>query len=145
MRTCSLLPTMIALIGLAVTGSPLAAAPKASPQAAAPTPAPVALTFANDGTASTKGALHAPKQIDRVYTIALKQGDAWNVAVDDHKAWITYFNVFAPGAPMREGEGRTKLQGKAAADGVYTIRVFMTRSAVDKGAKSSYQLTVTRS
>ncbi|HEU4664720.1 MAG TPA: hypothetical protein VFS55_11895 [Dokdonella sp.] len=122
------------------------AKPPAAAATAAKEAAPQALKFAKDGThASAKGKLKGPGDISRTYTVDLKAGHTYAVAVDDGKLRVTYFNVFPPGAPPRETEGRSRMDVKAAADGAYTIRVFMTQGAAVKGASASYRLTVTQS
>jgi hypothetical protein len=108
--------------------------------------APQTLKFAKDSShVSAKGKLKGPNDIARVYTVELKAGDTCAIAVDDRKAGITFFNVFPPGALQRETEGRTRQEVKASAEGVYTIRVFMTHGAVIKKVSSAYQLTLTKS
>ncbi|MGN6519478.1 MAG: hypothetical protein ACTHK2_08655 [Dokdonella sp.] len=130
---------LVASLALAV---PFAATAKDAAKEAAPQ----LLKFGKDGAhATSKGKFKAPKDVVRNYAVDLKAGDSYAVAVDDGKSQVTFFSVFAPGAPQREGEGRTRMTVKPTADGTYIIHVFMTQGAVAKGAASSYELTVTKS
>ena len=135
---------LAASLALAV---PFAAIAKDAAKAtAAKEAAPQLLKFGKDGARATaKGKFKAPKDVVRNYAVDLKAGDSYAVALDDGKSQVTFFSVFAPGAPQREGEGRTRMTVKPSADGTYIIHVFMTQGAVAKGAASSYELTVTKS
>lgn len=111
--------------------------------APAPTVAPQAITFAKGADhAAVKGKFKAPATVSREYTVELKSGQSVDVEIKDDKKQVTYFNVFPPGAPQRETEGRSRLTVKVHADGIYTIHTFMTRSAVEKGESATYELTV---
>lgn len=103
------------------------------------------ITFAKGSDhATTKGKLKGPADIVREYAVELTAGQTLLVEVIDKKQ-TTFFNVFPPGAPHREGEGRSKLEVKARVDGVYTIRLFLTNGAAIKGASASYELTLKKS
>ncbi|WP_395681236.1 hypothetical protein [Dokdonella sp.] len=123
----------------------LATALAGLPALASAAPAPQAITFAKGSDhASTKGKLKGPADIVREYTVDLAAGQTLLVEVKDKKE-TTFFNVFPPGAPHREGEGRSKLEVKARVDGTYTIRLFLTNGAAIKGASAAYELTVKKS
>lgn len=123
----------------------LATALAGLPALASAAPAPQAITFAKGSDhASTKGKLKGPADIVREYTVDLTAGQTLLVEVKDKKE-TTFFNVFPPGAPHREGEGRSKLEVKARVDGTYTIRLFLTNGAAIKGASAAYELTVKKS
>jgi hypothetical protein len=136
---------VLAILFAAAGAKGAATATTAAKDAATKEAAPAVLKFGKDGArAAAKGKFKAPKDVVRNYAIDLEAGASYDVAVDDGKSRVTYFNVFAPGAPQREGEGRTRMTLKPGADGTYVIHVFMTQGAVDKGASSSYELTVTK-
>jgi len=108
-------------------------------------PAQQTITFAKGSDHATmKGKLKGPADIVREYAVDLTAGQTLLVEVNDKKQ-TTFFNVFPPGAPHREGEGRSKLEVKARVDGTYTIRLFLTNGAAVKGASASYELTLKKS
>ncbi len=114
----------------------------AAPAPAAKPAAPQALAFAKNDHAGAKGKFKAPATVSREYTVELKAGQIVDVEIKDNKKQITFFNVFPPGAPQRETEGRSRQTVTARADGVYTIHTFMTQGAVDKGEAASYELSI---
>ena len=112
---------------------------------AAPTQQQQTITFAKGSDHATmKGKFKGPADIAREYAVDLTAGQTLVVEVKD-KNQTTFFNVFPPGAPHREGEGRSKLEVKARVDGTYTIRLFLTNGAAIKGASASYELTLKKS
>jgi hypothetical protein len=128
----------VLLLAAALAGLPALAS-------TAPASAPQAIAFAKGSDhASTKGKLKGPADVVREYTVDLTAGQNLLVEVKDKKQ-TTFFNVFPPGAPHKEGEGRSKLAVKAHVDGTYTIRLFLTNGAAVKGASASYELTLTKS
>lgn len=113
--------------------------------AAAPAPAEQTISFAKGSDhATVKGKFKGPANISREYVVNLTAGQTLLVEVKD-KQQTTFFNVFPPGAPHKEGEGRSRLETKARVDGAYTIRLFLTNGAAVKGAAASYELTVSKS
>lgn len=144
---------IVLLAASAVLAMPFAASAKdatkattATKDAATKEVAPVVLKFGKDGArAAVKGKFKGPKDVVRNYAVDLEAGESYEVALDDGRSRVTFFSIFAPGAPQREGEGRTRATVKPGANGTYVIRVFMTQGAVDKGASSSYELTLTKS
>jgi hypothetical protein len=108
-------------------------------------PAQQTIAFAKGSDhAAAKGRLKGPDDIVREYAVDLTAGQTLLVEVKDKKE-TTFFNVFPPGAPHKEGEGRSKLAVKARVDGIYTIRLFLTNGAAIKGASASYELVLTKS
>ena len=108
-------------------------------------PAEQTIAFAKGSDhATVKGKFKGPVDISREYVVNLAAGQTLLVEVKDKKQ-TTFFNVFPPGAPHKEGEGRSRLETKARVDGDYTIRLFLTNGAAIKGAAASYELTVTKS
>jgi len=112
--------------------------------AAMPT-APQAINFAKGSDqASVKGKFKAPATISREYTVELQAGDEVEMEIKDDREQVTFFNVFPPGAPQREREGRSRQKFKAQAGGTYTIHAFMTRSAVERKESTAYRITIQR-
>lgn len=121
----------------------LASFPAFVAAAPAAAPAPQAITFAKGSDhATVKGKFKAPATISREYTVELKAGNDIDVEIKDNRKQVTFFNVFAPGASQREGEGRSRQTVKVRIDGTYTIHTFMTQSAVKKGESAAYELSV---
>jgi hypothetical protein len=129
---------------LRATALLLAATLAALPALLSAAPAQKTIAFAKGSDhAEAKGKLKGPADIVREYAVDLSAGQNLLVEVKDKKQ-TTFFNVFPPGAPHKEGEGRSKLAVKARVDGTYTIRVFLTNGAAIKGASASYELILTR-
>jgi hypothetical protein len=123
----------------------LAVALAGLPAMLAAAPAQQTITFAKgSGHATTKGKLKGPADIVREYAVDLSAGQTLVVEVKDKKQ-TTFFNVFPPGAPHHEGEGRSKLEVKARVDGTYIIHLFLTNGAAVKGDSASYELQLTKS
>ena len=123
----------------------LAAALAGLPTLPAAAAAPQTIAFAKGADhATAKGKLKGPADIVREYAVDLVAGQNLLVEVKDKKQ-TTFFNVFPPGTPHKEGEGRSKLAVKAHVDGTYTIRLFLTNGAAIKGASASYELMLTKS
>jgi hypothetical protein len=123
----------------------LAATLAGLPTLPAAAPAQQTIAFAKGADHTTaKGKLKGPADTVREYAVDLVAGQTLLVEVKDKKQ-TTFFNVFPPGAPHKEGEGRSKLAVKAHVDGTYTIRLFLTNGAAIKGASASYELTLTKS
>jgi hypothetical protein len=117
----------------------IAAANPASAQTA-----PSHVKFAkNADHATLKGTLKGPAKRSADYVVDAKAGQTLTVALQAKNKGTTFFNVFAPGAPDRETEGKSSAELKVPADGAYTVRVFLTSSASSQGASSSYELTLT--
>ena len=131
-------------IGRACVAAILAlAVPALASAAPAPAVTPQAIKFAKGADhAAVKGKFKAPATISREYTVELKSGQSVDVEIKDDKKQVTFFNVFPPGAPQRETEGRSRQTVKVNADGIYTIHAFMTQGAVKKGESTAYELTV---
>jgi len=122
-----------------------AAAPAAKIAKAAPAAkAPETLKFdKDDAVATSKGAFKGPKNFSRDFAVPMKAGQTLDVLLTD-KPGTTYAYIYRPGAPQIEGEGRKKWSVHPTVDGTYVVHVFMTKSAVEKGESSTYELTVTR-
>lgn len=131
-------PAHLALIlALAVPACASAAPTKTAPAG------PQAIAFAKGADhASVKGKFKAPATISHDYTVELKAGQTVDITIKDDKKQVTFFNVFPPGAPQRETEGRSRQTVKVRADGTYTIHAFMTQGAVDKKVSAAYELRV---
>lgn len=103
----------------------------------------VQVKFEKGASAATlKGALQGDETVD--YVLAARSGQSM---VADLKAsnGATYFNVLPPGAVEALFVGSTsgsRFEGTLPADGTYTIRVYLMRSAARRNEKSSYTLKV---
>ena len=97
----------------------------------------------DDAVAKTKGAFKGPKNFSRDFAVPMKAGQTLDVLLED-KPGTTYAYIYRPGAPQVEGEGRKKWTIHPTVDGTYIVHVFLTKSSVDKGEASTYELTVTR-
>ena len=121
-----------------------AAEPAKIAKAAPAAKAPEALKFDKaDAVAKAKGAFKGPKNFSRDFAVPMKAGQTLEVLLTD-KPGTTYTYIYRPGAPQIEGEGRKKWTVHPTVDGTYVVHVFLTKSAVDKGEASTYELTVTR-
>jgi len=131
-----------ALLAIAAAHAAAPAAKIAKAEAAAK--APDTLKFdKDDAVARTKGAFKGPKIFSHDYAVPMKAGQTLDVLLED-KPGTTYAYIYRPGAPQVEGEGRKKWSIHPTVDGTYVVHVFLTKSAVDKGEASTYELTVTR-
>lgn len=120
------------------------AAPAAKETKAAAAKAPETLKFDKDGSvAKAKGAFKGPKNFSRDYAVPMKAGQTLEVLLED-KPGTTYTYIYRPGAPQIEGEGNKKWKIHPTVEGTYIVHVFLTKSAVEKGESSTYNLTVTR-
>lgn len=130
------LRTALACSALVVAGLAHAAAP------AKTTAEPIAFAKGAD-TATVKGRFKGPKRFERDYAVPMTAGGTLEVSLQD-KPGKTYASIYRPGEPQKEGEGRKRWTIKPTVDGTYVVHVFLTRSAVDKGESSTYELTVAR-
>ena len=138
-------PPAIGFAALLAFGAAHAAAPAAKVAKAEPAAkAPDTLKFDKDGAvAKTKGAFKGSKNFSHDYAVPMKAGQTLEVLLTN-KPGTTYTYLYRPGAPQIEGEGRKKWTVHPTVEGTYVVHVFLTKSAVDKGDASTYELTVTR-
>jgi hypothetical protein len=100
--------------------------------------------FAKGASSATlKGALKGDKTID--YKLSAKAGQTMSVTLNTSNA-ASYFNVLPPGSNdvavfVGSTEGN-EWTGQLAADGEYTIRVYLMRSAARRNEAANYTLTV---
>lgn len=147
----SSLAAVLACAALLAAGTGNAVTPvmsaKAKADKQAPTKvakAPEELKFSTDGKSATaKGAFKGPKTFERDYRVPMKAGQTLEVTLTDQPG-TTFAFIYRPGAPQVEGEGRKHWKLTPTVEGDYVVHVFLTRSAVEKGEKSSYELSVTR-
>ncbi len=94
--------------------------------------------------AEVKGTLKGSGSGQRDFLVTLSKGQTLSLDLVSSPAGKTFYVVLPPtrpGAPpAREGEGRSRGTSKAALDGDYTVRVFLTHDAAMKGAKSTFTL-----
>jgi hypothetical protein len=100
--------------------------------------------FAKGASSATlKGALKGDKTID--YKLGAKAGQTMSVTLKSSNG-ANYFNVLPPGssdvAVFVGSTGGNEWTGQLTADGDYTIRVYLMRSAARRGETASYTLTV---
>jgi hypothetical protein len=100
--------------------------------------------FAKGASSATlKGALKGDTTID--YKLRTKAGQTMSVTLKTTNA-ANYFNVLPPGssdvAVFVGSTGGNEWTGQLAADGEYTIRVYLMRSAARRNETASYTLTV---
>ncbi|MBZ0223249.1 MAG: hypothetical protein IT467_05785 [Dokdonella sp.] len=140
---------LVAATGLAALlafAPALAVTPKDPPSkepAKAAAAKPETLKFSAEGSAKAKGAFKGSKSHFRDYSVPMTAGQTLEVTLTD-KPGTTFAFIYRPGAPQIEGEGRKHWKVEQAVDGEYVVHVFLTKSAVDKGESSTYELTVTR-
>jgi len=102
------------------------------------------LQFAKGASSATvKGSIKGGATID--YKLRAKAGQTMNVALKTSNA-ANYFNVLPPGSKdvaifIGSTEGN-EWTGALPADGEYTIRVYMMRSAARRNETANYTLTV---
>ena len=93
-------------------------------------------------SASVKGSISGDKIID--YKLGAKAGQSMSVKLKTSNP-SNYFNVLPPGSETALFIGSTsgnEWTGTLAADGEYTVRVYLMRSAARRNAKANYALTV---
>lgn len=100
--------------------------------------------FAKGASSATiKGSIKGEKTID--YRLGARAGQTMSVALKASNAAM-YFNVLPPGssdvAVFVGSTGGNEWTGKLEADGEYTVRVYLMRSAARRKEASSYTLTV---
>lgn len=101
------------------------------------------LKFAkNASSATVKGTLAGRQTID--YKLRAKAGQQMSVALKSANAGLS-FNVLPPGSldvAIPGAIGLQDWQGALPADGEYTVRMYLPRSAARRGEKAAYSLTV---
>jgi hypothetical protein len=102
------------------------------------------LHFAKGASSATvKGSLTGDKTID--YKLRAKAGQTISVTLKTSNA-ANYFNVLPPGsedvAIFVGSSGGAEWTGPLPADGEYTIRVYLMRSAARRNEAANYTLTV---
>ena len=102
------------------------------------------LQFAKGTSSATvKGTLKGDKTID--YKLRAKAGQTMSVALKTSNAQ-NYFNVLPPGstgdAIFVGSSGGNQWTGPLSADGEYTVRVYLMRSAARRNETANYTLTV---
>ncbi|HEX9207649.1 MAG TPA: hypothetical protein VF851_05390 [Steroidobacteraceae bacterium] len=93
-------------------------------------------------TAVVKGRLQGDAMVD--YTVRGAAGQTLTVALRKTHAQ-NYFNVLPPGSTttaMFVGDSGENYSGRLAADGDYTIRVYLMRPAARRNETSDYTLTI---
>jgi hypothetical protein len=100
--------------------------------------------FAKGASSATlKGTLKGDQTID--YKLGAKAGQTMRVTLKSSNA-SNYFNVLPPGsndvAVFVGSTDGNEWKGQLAADGEYTIRVYLMRNAARRGEKANYTLTV---
>jgi hypothetical protein len=103
-----------------------------------------AVKFAKGATSATiKGSIKGYKIID--YKLGARAGQTMSVTLKASNAAM-YFNVLPPGskdvAVFVGSTSGDEWTGKLEADGEYTVRVYLMRSAARRNEVSSYTLTV---
>jgi hypothetical protein len=100
--------------------------------------------FAKGASSATlKGTLKGDKTID--YKLGAKAGQIMSVTLKTSNG-ANYFNVLPPGsndvAVFVGSTGGNEWSGQLAADGEYTIRVYLMRSAARRNETARYTLTI---
>jgi hypothetical protein len=100
--------------------------------------------FAKGASSATlKGSLKGDKTID--YRLSARAGQTMSVTLKTSNA-ANYFNVLTPGsgdvAVFVGSTSGNEWTGQLAADGEYTIRVYLMRSAARRNEAANYTLTV---
>jgi len=93
-------------------------------------------------SARLQGKLKGDETVD--YRLRAAAGQSMVVAFQPSNA-SAYFNVLPPGSEAAIFIGSTsgnRFEGTLPADGTYTIRVYLMRSAARRGEKASYTLEV---
>jgi len=98
---------------------------------------------AGASSATLKGSLAGYKTID--YRLGAKAGQTMTVTLKSNNT-ANYFNLIAPGetdaAFFIGSSSGNHFQGSLPADGDYTVRVYLMRSAARRNEKANYTLTV---
>jgi hypothetical protein len=98
---------------------------------------------AGKSSATVKGSLSGYKTID--YRLGAKAGQTMTVSLKTTNA-ANYFNLIAPGetdvALFIGSSSGNHFRGSLPADGDYTVRVYLMRSAARRNEKANYTLTV---
>lgn len=101
------------------------------------------IRFAPGASSTTvKGTISGDKIID--YKLRAKAGQTMSVKLKTNST-SNYFNVLPPGSESAVFIGSTsgnEWTGTLTADGEYTVRVYLMRSAARRNAKANYALTV---
>ncbi|MFN9209783.1 MAG: hypothetical protein ACK6DI_02500, partial [Betaproteobacteria bacterium] len=102
------------------------------------------IQFAKGASSATvQGSLKGDRTID--YTLRAKAGQTMTVALKTSNS-ANYFNVLPPGstgeAIFTGSSGGNKWTGPLPADGQYTVRVYLMRSAARRNETADYTLTV---
>lgn len=100
------------------------------------------VTLAPDSHAATlKGTLHGDRIVD--YTLAARAGQTLSVTLKTDNT-ANYFNVLPPGsndvALFIGSVGGEAWSGRLDADGIYTVRVYLMRSAARRHETAHYSL-----
>ena len=93
-------------------------------------------------SATVKGSISGDKIVD--YRLRAKAGQTMSVKLKTNNA-SNYFNVLPPGSESAVFIGSTsgnEWTGTLTADGEYTVRIYLMRSAARRNAKANYVLTV---
>jgi len=92
-------------------------------------------------SASVKGSIRGDRIVD--YTLGARAGQSMSVALKTSNP-SNYFNVLPPGSETALFVGSTsgnEWAGVLPADGEYTVRVYLMRSAARRNESASYTLT----
>jgi hypothetical protein len=96
-----------------------------------------------ESSATTKGSIKGDRTID--YKLRAKAGQTMSVSLKTTNG-ANYFNVLPPGssdvAVFAGSTGGNEWKGKLEADGEYTIRVYLMRSAARRNETANYTLSV---
>lgn len=98
---------------------------------------------AGENSTTIKGNLRGDQTVD--YILGAKTGQKMAVTLKSSHA-SCYFNVTAPGQDAALFIGSTsgsQYEGVLPADGEYTVRLYLMRSAARRGEKASYTITFT--
>ncbi len=102
-----------------------------------------ALQFARGASSATvKGMVQGRQTVD--YTLRARAGQTMTVDLKSANAGLA-FNVLPPGSKdvaIPDAIGLQSWTGALPADGAYTIRTYLPRSAARRGEKAAYALTV---
>jgi len=97
---------------------------------------------AGASSATVKGSITGDKTVD--YKLGARAGQTMSVTLKTSNP-SNYFNVLPPGSESAVFIGSTsgnEWTGALEADGEYTVRVYLMRSAARRNAKANYTLTV---
>ncbi len=96
-----------------------------------------------ESSATTKGSIKGDRTID--YKLRARAGQTMSVSLKTTNG-ANYFNVLPPGssdvAVFVGSTGGNEWKGKLEADGEYTIRVYLMRSAARRNETANYTLSV---